>query len=153
MKPILSNKQATVLVYLLANMNFPSRFRYHAADQVLLLSFVGPYDVIQYSLTAGIARSEKMELEYITTKPIIIRENVSTNNPQSMEPAQKHRVRRMQTSKHGGGSIFLSDKIDCCGYCPGESISINAKLEIRVVHKSMPSKHLHCKKLFYLYYY
>ena len=99
------------------------------ADQVLLSSFEGPYGVIQYSLTAGIARSEKMELEYTTTKPIIVRESVSTNIPRLMEPASKHGVRRMKTSKHGGGSIFFSVKIDRRGYCPGESISINAKFE------------------------
>ena len=117
------------------------------ADQVLPSSFEGPYGVIQYSVIAGIVRSKETKLEHTTTKPIIsVKEIVNANVPRLMEPASNRAVRRMQTPKHDGGSIFLSVKIDRHGYCPGESISINVKVEnqsttqVNAIHASLVQK-------------
>lgn len=79
---------------------------------------------------AGIVRSEETKLEHTTTKAIInVKEIFNANVPQLMEPASNRAIRRMQTSKRDRGSIFLSVKINHRGYCPGESISINVKVE------------------------
>ena len=144
MKPVLSNKQPSVLVYLLVSINFPSKCRH------LLIKYCHhllPYGVIQYSVIAGIVRSKDTKLEHTTTKPIIsVKEIVNANVPRLMEPASNRAVRRMQTPKHDDGSIFLSVKIDCHGYCPGESVSINVKVEnqsttqVNAIHASLVQK-------------
>ena len=114
------------------------------SDLALLTSFKGSYGFIQYSVIAGITRFEETKLKHTTTKPVIVKAIVNINNfPRLMQPLSNQGVRTIRTFWRNRGSVLLSVKIDRGGYCPGEYITMNAKVEnqstrrINTIHASL----------------
>ena len=125
-----SDQQQTVSTGLSAGQyEFPFRIQI-PANQTLPTSFESTNGSIRYSLTAGISRSQDEEFEHATiAAAITIKDIVNINVPHLMQPISNFYQEMVRTFWHTCGLASLSVTLNRCGYCPGEYIAINTKIE------------------------
>ena len=99
------------------------------ADLALLTSFESPHGKIQYSLIAGIAKSQENKLEHTIAQRITVRDIVNIYAPRLMEPLSRFEQKMVRTTWHSHGLASLSVTINKGGYYPGEFIATNVQVE------------------------
>ena len=99
------------------------------ADLALPTSFKGPYGVIQYSLIAGIMKSQGTKLKHTVSREIIIKKIINANVPHLMQPLSTFDQKMVHSAWCNYGSASLSVTLNKGGYYPGESISLSIKVE------------------------
>ena len=99
------------------------------ADLALLTSFEGLYGVIKYSVIAGITRTRDTKMKHAIAERITVKDIVDTNVPDLIHLLSNFRQREVHTFWHTYGSVSLLMMIDKGGYCPGECITVNVKVE------------------------
>ena len=99
------------------------------ADLALPTSFKGPFGVIQYSLIAGITKSQETKLKHTISREITVKKIINTNVPHLMQPLSTFVQKMVSSFLRNHGSASLSVTINKGGYYPGESIAFSVKVE------------------------
>ena len=99
------------------------------ADLALPTSFKGPFGAIQYSLIAGITKSQEGKLKHTTSRELIVSKIINANISHLMRPLSTFHHKMVRSSWCNYGSASLSVTINKGSYYPGEFIVFSVKVE------------------------
>ena len=127
-------------------------------DLAFPTSFKGPFGVIQYSLIAGITKSQETKLKHTISREITVSKIINANVPHLMRPLLIFDRKMVCSSWCNYGSASLSVTINKGGYYPGECIAFSVKVEnqsteqVNAIHVSLVQTITYCGRALIVHY-